>query len=284
MSKKSFTLGEIELDEVSLVDVPANQEARIAIWKQGGYKGRYEALSRTQKVSLKRYIDAGMDVDSAYAEVDKAIKGGSGMDPQELATKLEAAESQVADLTKRNATLETEKAAADKALADLTKAANDAGFDVADAKLTKRADPEMIEIGGEKVAKTSIQPAVLKALEAQAADLAELKKAAETAEMARTGKAELPHLAGTDIAKGKLFATADEDMRKILKAADAAMAKAAQEIGTAALDETSAAARLEKAAHEMAKEKGWTFEKAYAEYTTTAEGATLYAAMRAESK
>lgn len=276
MSGKSFLLGGIELDEVSLVDIPANQEARIAIWKKGDYKGRYEALSRAQKVILKRAIDEGMDVESAYAECAKAIKGGSGMDPKELAAKLEALETQVTDLTKSNSKLATEKAAAETALAELTKAADAEGFDVEGSKLTKRADPEMIEIGGEMVAKSAIHPAVLKQMEADRAAVVELQKAADVEKLAKSGKAELPHLAGTDIAKGKLFAAADDDMRKVLKAADVAMAKAAQELGSADTDDTSASARLNKMAQDIAAAESVPFETAFAKAASSPEGMALY--------
>jgi chromosome segregation ATPase len=109
------------------------------------------------------------------------------MDPQELAEKLEALEGQVADLTKR-----AEGAEAD--LAALQKAADEAGFDVEEGKLTKRADPEYVEVEGERFEKAAIPATILKALEAKEAELAKAKQEQEEVTLAKRGAAELPHL------------------------------------------------------------------------------------------
>jgi hypothetical protein len=113
-------------------------------------------------------------MDKGYSEEDamkmcmgeKTEKGGRDMDPQELAEKLEALEGQVNDLTKRAEGAEAE-------LADLKKNADEAGFDIDEqGKLTKRADPEYIEVEGERLEKSAVPAVILKALEAKEAEMA----------------------------------------------------------------------------------------------------------------
>lgn len=202
------------------------------------------------------------------------------MDPQELAEKLEALEGQVADLTKR-------AEGAEAAKAELEKAANDAGFEITEGKLEKRADPEYIEVAGEKVEKSAIPAAVLKALETQAEEVAVMKaKEAETA-LAKRGADELPNLAGTDLAKGKLLEAIGDnaDILGSLKAADAAVAKLMEEIGSNPLnDEASASFRLNKMATEFADEHKVPFESAFAEVTKSGEGLRLMNESRTEGK
>jgi hypothetical protein len=46
---------------------------------------------------------------------------------------------------------------------NLSKSAEEAGLDVEDGKIVKRADPEYVEIDGEKVEKSAIPAPVLRA-------------------------------------------------------------------------------------------------------------------------
>lgn len=201
------------------------------------------------------------------------------MDPQELAEKLEALEGQVDDLTKR-------AEAAEAAKADLEKAADEAGFDVEEGKLTKRADPEYVEIEGEKFEKSAVPAPILKALQDKEAELAKAKAEREEVDLAKRGAEELPHLAGTDIAKGKLLKSVegDEEVLRTLKAADAALKKQMEEIGSNPInDEASATFRLNKMANDYAAEHKVAFETAYAEVTKAGEGAELMREARAEA-
>ena len=201
------------------------------------------------------------------------------MDPQELAEKLEALEGQVDDLTKRAEGAEAE-------LDGFKKAADEAGFDVEEGKLTKRADPEYVEVDGERFEKAAVPATILKALEAKEAELAKAKAEQEEVALAKRGAEELPHLAGTDVAKGKLLAAVDgdEDVLKALKAADAALKKQMEEIGANPLnDEASATFRLNKMATDYANEHKVPFETGFAEVTKSGEGASLMAEARAEA-
>ena len=202
------------------------------------------------------------------------------MDPQELAEKLEALEGQVNDLTKRAEGAEAE-------LDGFKKAADEAGFDVEEGKLTKRADPEYVEVDGERFEKAAVPATILKALEDKEAELAKAKAEQEEVALAKRGAEELPHLAGTDVAKGKLLKSVedDEEVLKALKAADAALKKQMEEIGANPLnDEASATFRLNKMANDYADEHNVPFETAFAEVTKPGkEGASLMAEARAEA-
>jgi hypothetical protein len=271
-------LKNIILDEVSGVDVPADPNAKITLFKRGD---TMDDMDDAMKAKMKEYMDKGYSEMEAKAMcMRETKKGGHDMDPQELAEKLEALEGQVADLTKRAEGAEAEVAA-------LQKAADEAGFDVEEGKLTKRADPEYVEVEGERFEKAAIPATILKALEAKEAELAKAKQEQEEVTLAKRGAAELPHLAGSDLAKGKLLAAVgdDEDVLKALKAADAALKKQMEEIGSnPAQDEASATFRLNKMATDYATEHRVPFETAFAEVTKSGDGAQLMAEARSEAK
>jgi len=269
----------VELDEISLVDKGANQHAKIAIWKRADMKDRYKELTPAQKASMKENMEKGMDEDAAYkACMNETKKGVGQVTNEELTKQLEALQTQVTDLTKRAEDAETAKA-------DLEKSAEEAGLDIAEGKITKRAEEEFVEIGGEKVAKALVPAPVLKALESQAADIAKMKAEAKSVELAKRGDAELPNLAGTALAKGRLLDTIGDDaeLLKALKAADAAIAKAATEYGSNTVDEASPTYRLNKMASDHAISKGVPFETAYSEVTKDGEGLKLLAESRREA-
>lgn len=273
-------LKNIKLTEISGVDIPADPNARITLFKRGEPM-KDEDMSDAMKAKMKMYMDKG------YSEMEakrmcmgeKTEKGGHDMDPQELAEKLEALEGQVNDLTKRAEAAEAEKA-------ELEKAADEAGFDIEEGKLSKRADPEYVEVDGERFEKSAIPATILKALEAKEAELVKAKAEQEEVALAKRGAEELPHLAGTDVAKGKLLAAVDgdEDVLKALKAADAALKKQMEEIGANPLnDEASATFRLTKMANDYAKENNVSYEQGYAAVTANGEGRDLMYESRAET-
>ena len=273
-----YNLKGISLDELSIVDRGANQGAKIALYKRQG--DGMNDMTDAQEAKMKEYMGKGYSKEEAMKMCMNETKKGVDMDPQELAEKLEALEGQVSDLTKRAEDAETKAA-------ELEKAADEAGFDVAEGKLAKRADPEYIEVGGEKIEKSAVPAAILKAMEAQAAEFAKMKAKEDDAELAKRGATELPHLAGTDIAKGKLLKALgdDADVLGALKAADAAIAKAMEEIGSNPLqDEASSTFRLNKMASDYAVEHTVPFETAFAEVTKNGEGLRLMNESRTEAK
>ena len=274
-----YALSDIDLAEISIVPVGANPHAKVAVWKSAGYKDRYKAMTDTQKAKMRRMMDDGMDEEDAYkACMSETTKGGQVVTPEELTKQLEALEGTVADLTKRAETAEA-------AVAAITKSADEAGFDVSGDKIVKRADPEYVEIDGERVAKSAIPAPLLKRMESQAAEIAKMKAKADEVELAKRGETELPNLAGTALAKGKLLAAVagDEAILKSLRAADAAIAKASAELGSAAVDEASASYRLNKMASAYSEANKVPFESAFAEITKSGDGLRLLVESRSEA-
>lgn len=206
------------------------------------------------------------------------------MTVEELTKRLEDLQAQVTDLTKRAEDAETAKAAAETAVSELTKSAEDAGLDVADGKIVKRADPEYVEIDGEKVEKSLVPAPVLKALEKAAKDIADMQKRAEEVDLAKRGETELPYLAGTALAKGRLLKSIDGDAELVaaLKAANEAMKGNYEEKGEGKMDDdmSDPAKKLDRMAADYATEKGVSKEIAFAEVTKSGEGYDLLRKMR----
>jgi len=259
----TFTLTDLDLIEISGVDSPANQHAAVVLFKRSGY-------NPVVKPFLPGFHKEG--------EVTVTV--------EELTKKVEALSAQVTDLTKKATDADTAKAAAETALAALTKSASEAGMDVQDGKIVKRADPEYVEIDGERVEKSLVPAPVLKMLEANAAKIAKMEADAADVALAKRGDTELPHLAGTAIAKGRLLAAVeaakDEALLKSLKAADAVMKAAATEIGNGKPeDDASPAFKLEQLAKAHATAANVPYEVAYSEVTKAGNaGAPLLAAIR----
>lgn len=256
----TYALEDLDLFEISAVDRGANQHASVVLAKRFAYTD-----------GVKPNLPG------------KTEKGDGSVTVEELTKKLEALQAQVADLTKKAEDEAAARTAAEEARDALTKSAEDAGLDIVDGKIAKRAEPEYVEIDGEKVEKALVPAPVLKAIEAQAARIAKMEAAAEEVALAKRGADELPNLAGTPLAKGKLLKAVGDDaeLLKALKAADAAMAEAFKVHGSAEIDEASPEARLNKMANEYAVAKGVAFETAYAEVTKSGEGAGLYRELRA---
>lgn len=254
--KNLFRLKNIKLDEVSLVDRPADPNAQIVLHKRAD-----------EEAVVQKEDDVTVDV---------VEEGGHDVDPTELAEKLEALEGQVADLTKRAEDAEAK-------VEELTKAADEAGFDLTEGKLEKRAEPEMIEIEGEMVVKSALPESVVVALEKRAAEIAELKKREHEAELAKRAEEVLPNLSGDALAKGRLLELVDDEMLSVLKAADVAMTKAFQEEGGVG-EEASAQDRLNKMASDYATEHKTSFEVGFAEVTKSVEGKRLMDEARMETK
>lgn len=251
----AYELTDLTLDEVSGVDTPANQHAGVVLAKRFGY------------------------TDSVKPEVQgQIVKGDGSVTVEELTKSLEGLQTQVADLTKRAEDAEA-------AVEALTKSADDAGVDIADGKIVKRADPEYVEIDGERVEKALVPAPVLKALEKAAADIAKMQAEAEEAKLAKRGETELPNLAGTALTKGKLLKAVegDADLLAALKAADKAMAGAYEEKGDGKTDDqmSTPKAKLDRMAKAYAVEKGVSEEIAFAEVTEAGEGRELLLALRA---
>lgn len=258
---KTYKLTDLVLDEVSGVDTPANQHAGVVLAKRFAYN------------------------DGVKPKFEGVAKEGDGsVTVEELTKKLEALQAQVTDLTKKADVETTAREAAEAANAALTKSAEEAGLAVEDGKIVKRAEPEYIEIDGEKVEKALVPALVLKALEKAARDNETLNKRNEEVELAKRGETELPNLVGTALAKGRLLKSleGEAELLAALKAADEVMKANYEEKGDGKKDDKMSEpdAKLDRMAKEYAASKSVPYETAYNEVTKSGEGYDLLREMR----
>ena len=256
----TYELTDIDLMEVSAVTAGANQHATVVLFKNLGFESPVKPKS-----------------------VGTTERGEGPVTVEELTKSLADQKTQTADLTKAADEATAKAAAAEAALAALTKSATDAGLDVQDGKIVKRDAPEMVMIDGEAVEKSLVPAPVLKALEKAAANIAKMQAQAEEATLAKRGETELPNIAGTPLAKGRLLALAekDADVLKALKAADAAMASTFVEKGHSRVeDEASSEYRLDQMTKAYQTAHSVPYETAYAAVVQTNDGRALYKSLR----
>ena len=232
---------DLQLDEVSLVDSPANKSATVALFKR----------------------DTTMTDETKKEELEKAKSHNP-------ATEVETPEEDATDTM-------TEEEEAKKPLA---KSAREVELEAEVERLTKaleakeevtKAD-ELIDFSGEMVAKSAIPAPVLKKLE-------EVQKAQEVAELHKRAEADLPNFKGTVEQRGKLLKSigGDADLLALLRAADAAFAGLYQEVGKTDVDAglLTADQKLDQLVKSHQEEKKVDFYKAYAAVIKTAEGKDL---------
>ena len=204
------------------------------------------------------------------------------MNPEELAKKLEELETQVSELEKSKMDYESKYK---RIMSAMEKAGMKMEEKDGEMTISKSAESveEFIEVGGERIAKSTIPAPVLAQLEKTAKEAEDLRKAAEYSNLKKRASELLPNMVGTDDTKAALVKavegiddeTAREEIFKSLRSADSAVLKTFQERGSDFIDETTPAAKLDKMAKDYAAEKGVTFHTAYAELMKTAEGRKL---------
>jgi hypothetical protein len=259
---------ELQLEELSLVDRPANAEAMVTLFKRDDTPETKDVNKMTEEQDAKL---------KAYMEKHSCGKGEA---MKALGYDVEKAEE--ADPTEElTAEIETLKADAEKLSLEnerLRKGLIDEGYVIAAESIEKRAPEEFVEYEGEQINKADIPAPILKALES-----AEIEKA----DMALTKKAEevLPHFS-VEAAKGLLSAVSKMDevdmLMEALAAADKAFADKMEEFGKADVDGdfASASDKVEHMVKSHMEEHGLTkkdYAKAYAAVAKTEEGKSLIA-------
>jgi len=252
-------LKQLELDELSLVDRPANAQAKVALFKrdteESDMTNEVEKMSDDLKAKLKPYMDKGMNEEEAMKAYEMDMKK-SDEEPVDLS--LDVLEAEVETLKAQNE--------------DLRKALIENGFVIKADAIEKKEEVETIEVNGEMVVKSDIPAPVLKALEEAAVEKrqVELRKAAE---------AELPHfdievaMALLDVIKG------EEKVLEALKGADAAFAAAMDEVGEKVVDADmlDPQSKLDKMVEAHVAEHGVNKYAAFDAISKTAEGKALIA-------
>jgi len=275
----------LELEEVSLVDMGDDPLAKVALYKRSP-EGEHMENEDVEKgisieIEIKSPEEEAMEMqmeaqqeDMAKAAMcenctDATCKGCDGADmmnadkgndekPMRKSWKTEALE-----LEEVNKMLLEEVETYKAKVAEL------------EAAVVEKAKPseEMIEVEGEMIAKSAIPTPILKKLE-------EMQKAVEAEALRKRADEVLPNFKGTADERGKLLKSigTDEALLAILRAADAAFAGIYQEVGKtdAENDLKSPTEKLNdmvKSYQEEKKEKD--FYKAYAAVIKTAQGKSL---------
>ena len=253
-------LKQLELDELSLVDRPANKQAMVSLYKRDNSEGEtmeneVEKMSDDMKAKLKPYMDKGMSEDEAMKMYNMDMKKDYQGPLDEVDTI--------------KAELDLVKAEADR----LSKALEEAGYIVKADAIEKMVEPEYVTYGDEQINKADIPAPILKALEE-----AEVAKA--DAELTKRAEEALPNF-NLDVAKSlvKSFAE-DETIMEALKGADAVFAESMEEFGKSDADGNFATAQdkldaLVKSYMDENKIKKSQYAVAYAAVAKTDEGKAL---------
>jgi len=253
-------LKQLELEELSLVDRPANAKAMVSLFKRDNSEeeqmtDNVEKMSDDLKAKLKPYMDKGMTEEEAMKAYDVDMK------------KSDSAEIDELDLLKaENDTLKIQNE-------DLRKALIENGFIIKSDSIEKKVEPEYIEYEGEQINKADVPAVILKALEE-----AEFAKA--DAELTKRATEALPHFA-EDVAKSLVAEFGEvEGVMEALKAADATFAESMEEVGKSDADGEFATATdkmesLVKSYMDENKMKKGDYAKAYAAVAKTDEGKAL---------
>ena len=273
-------LKQLELEELSLVDRPANAQAMVSLFKRDtsgddmSEETNVDKMSDDMKAKLKPYMDNGMSEEEAMKAYDMdmkksdAVPAGDEEETQEEVA-VDKAEDEVEEVAVVDevATLKAENERLRKSLIEN-------GFIIRAEAIEKKAEVEMLEIEGEMVAKSDIPTPVLKALEALAVEKADVeltKRAGET----------LPHFE-TKVAKELLKFDLGEEVMAALKAADKLFEGTMVEFGksdadgefASANDKINALVKNYMEEHDMKKSQ---YAIAYAAVAKTDEGKALIA-------
>ena len=252
-------LKNLHLEELSLVDRPANAQAMVSLFK------RDNTDEETTKMNEE-------EMEAPVAEIEQIEEVATEKAAEEIAP----VEAELIDIEALKADIARFTAENEK----LRKGLIDAGFVITAEAIEKKAEVEMMDIEGEMVVKSDIPAPVLKALEAAASEKAEHALEKADIELTKRAGEALPHFA-TDVAKSlvaKFYE--DEAIMEALKAADAAFEAAMQEFGKSDVDGEFATSAdkldaLVKSYMDENQLKKSEFAKAYAAVAKTDAGKAL---------
>ena len=248
----------LELEEVSLVDMGDDPLAKVAIFKRSPEREDMEneeiKLDETEKQKVE--IEVGEEEDMPEDDSEDMMEGDKKPTRKSWKAEAQAFEEVNKMLLEEIETLKAK-------VADM------------EAEAIEKSKPkeEMIEVEGEMIAKSAVPAPILKKLE-------EMQKAAEAEAFRKRADEVLPNFKGTADERGKLLKSVgnDEELLAILKAADAAFAGIYKEVGKTDAENdlktpTEKLNDMVKAYQEENKEKD--FHKAYAAVIKTAQGRAL---------
>ena len=268
-------LKQLELEELSLVDRPANAQAMVSLFKRDtsgddmSEETNVDKMSDDMKAKLKPYMDKGMSEEEAMKAYNMDMKKSDEEVETQEEVAVDKAEDEVEEVVVVDevATLKAENERLRKSLIEN-------GFVIKAEAIEKKAEVEMLEVEGEMVAKSDIPTPVLKALEALAVEKADVELTK------RAGEA-LPHF-DIKVAKALLKSDLGEEVMAALKAADKLFEGTMVEFGksdadgefASANDKINALVKNYMEEHDMKKSQ---YAIAYAAVAKTDEGKALIA-------
>jgi len=257
-------LKNLHLEELSLVDRPANAQAMVSLFKRDNSFEGINKMNEEMETKVAAYMK---DKGCGRADAMKAL--GYDMEKAEEVTEEVAEKSEAEEVNPLEAEVETLKAENET----LRKGLIDNGYVITADAIEKKAEVEMMDIEGEMVVKSDIPAPVLKALEAAALEKADvaLTKSAEEA---------LPNF-DLAVAKSLVEKFAEEEkIMEALKACDASIGASMEEFGKSDVDGEFASSSdkldsLVKSYMDDNQLKKSEYAKAYAVVARTDEGKSL---------
>ena len=265
----------LELEEVSLVDLGDDPLAKVAIFKSSP-EGEQMEEDVEKGISIEIEIKSPEEeMMELQAEMQQPMEKMEPCDNCTDSTCKDCKDAMASDKPMRKswkAEAQSLEEVNKMLLEEIETLKSEVGK--LEAETLEKAKPaeETIEVGGEMVAKSAIPAPVLKQLE-------ELQQAREGEELRKRAEKVLPNFKGTADERGKLLKSIGEDetLLAILRAADAAFAGIFQEVGKtdAENDLKTPADKLNDMVKFRQEEKKEDFYKAYAAVIKTAEGKSL---------
>lgn len=257
-------LKNLHLEELSLVDRPANAQAMVSLFKRDNSFEGINKMNEEMETKVAAYMK---DKGCGRADAMKAL--GYDMEKAEEVAEEVAEKSEAEEVNPLEAEIETLKAENET----LRKGLIDNGYVITADAIEKKAEVEMMDIEGEMVVKSDIPAPVLKALEAAALEKADvaLTKSAEEA---------LPNF-DLAVAKSLVEKFAEEEkIMEALKACDASIGASMEEFGKSDVDGEFASSSdkldsLVKSYMDDNQLKKSEYAKAYAVVAKTDEGKSL---------
>jgi len=257
-------LKNLHLEELSLVDRPANAQAMVSLFKRDNSFEGINKMNEEMETKVAAYMK---DKGCGRADAMKAL--GYDMEKAEEVTE----EVEVAEKAEEVNPLEAEVETLKSENETLRKGLIDNGYVITAEAIEKKAEVEMMDIEGEMVVKSDIPAPVLKALEAAALEKADvaLTKSAEEA---------LPNF-DLAVAKSLVEKFAEEEkIMEALKACDASIGASMEEFGKSDVDGEFASSSdkldsLVKSYMDDNQLKKSEYAKAYAVVAKTDEGKSL---------
>lgn len=259
-------LKNLMLEELSLVDRPANAQAMVSLFKRDDSQEDVIKMDEDMKAKVEAYMkEYGVSEEDAMKACGYDMSGKAAEEEAEME---EDSDSEI-DMDTLMALVESLK----KENEFLRKGLDENGFVVKAEAIEKKAEVEMIEVSGEMVVKSDIPAPVLKALEAAAIEKADIELTKRAGEM-------LPHF-DVNVAKSLVKSFADDKaIMAALTAADKAFEAAMQEFGKSDVDGefATAADKLDALVKQHMNDNGLKkseYAKAYAAVAKTDEGKAL---------